>query len=419
LRRHGPHRLLILGGFGFDNLGDDLILRSALAQFRKALEDVEITVLSNNPYETAARHRGEVVLFSAEALLRQIILRLLSQVSTLHRRYLLPIPRNSFRCLLVSLWKSDLVISLGGGYLNDYSRFLTHSRLLELLFIGLCRKRLVLYAHEIGPLRRASLRLLARLALRFVTYATVRDERSSEVLSGLGIFNERVRVTADEGWAYDPRISSASQCNIDRAAGELVVAVNLMPFQVVANVFQSKNIKRLNVEALNDHVLSVVYGSLDSLSPCRVRLLLLPMSSQDFKICSKLQVLLHGRVQCEIFNDLDSQYAALARSQIVIGMRMHTIMMAAQTNVPPIAIGILPKLFEVMKGIGLSQYAITGLRLDATEFQNIVKRALQNPSSTRTLINDRVTALKKRASLNAKIVRAILDITYSASEPAR
>ena len=299
MRRLDPYRLVVLGGFGFDNLGDDLILESALAQFRRILGNVEITVLSNNPFETASRHKGEVVVFSAEALFRQVILRALSHVSSYHRRYILPIPRDSFRRLLVSLWKSDLVVSLGGGYLNDYSKFLTHSRLVELFLIGLFRKRLVLYAHEIGPLRRLSLRLLARLALRYVTYATVRDEKSVEVLSGLGILNERVKVTADEGWVYDPNIPPAIHSDDDSARGELTVAVNLMPFQVVANVFRSSTTKRLSDEKLNDQILSLILSCLDSLAPGRRRFLLLPMSSQDLTICSKLQALLRGRVACE------------------------------------------------------------------------------------------------------------------------
>ena len=68
MRRLDPYRLVVLGGFGFDNLGDDLILRSALAQFRRVLGNVEITVLSNNPYETASRHGGEVIVFSGSTL---------------------------------------------------------------------------------------------------------------------------------------------------------------------------------------------------------------------------------------------------------------------------------------------------------------------------------------------------------------
>lgn len=410
MRRLDPYRLVVLGGFGFDNLGDDLILGSALAQFRKVLGNVEITVLSNNPFETASRHKGEVVVFSVEALFRQVVLRALSCVSSYHRRYLLPIPRDSYRRSLTCLWKSDLVVSLGGGYLNDYSKFLTHSRLMELILIGLFRKRLVLYGHEIGPLRRLSLRLLAWLALKFVTYATVRDETSLRVLLGLGIRNERVKVTADEGWAYEPKISPSSRSR-EGLGRELVIAVNLMPFEVLAKVFRSTTIKPLKSEELNDHILSVMVSSLDSFASRRLRLLLLPMSSNDFAVCSKLQARLHERVPCEIVSGLESQYAALTRSHVLVAMRMHTIMMAAQVGVPPIAIAILPKVSKMMRDIGLSEYVVQGLQLDANAFHDTLNRALQNADNIRTLMSERAMSLKERGSLNVKVVNALLNTT--------
>jgi polysaccharide pyruvyl transferase WcaK-like protein len=301
-------------------------------------------------------------------------------------------------------------VSLGGGYLNDYSKFLTHSRLMELILIGLFRKRLVLYGHEIAPLRRLSLRLLASLALKFVTYATVRDETSLRVLLGLGIRNERVKVTADEGWAYDPRQSPTFRSR-ERLGRELVMAVNLMPFEVLANVFRSTTTKPLKSEELNDHILAVMLTTLDSFTSRRLRLLLLPMSSNDLEVCSKLQAQLHGRVPCEIVSGLDSQYAALTRSHVLVAMRMHTIMMAAQVGAPPVAIAILPKVRKMMKDIGLSEYVVQGLQLDANAFQDTLNRALQNADNIRTLMSERAMSLRERGSLNVKVVSALLNTT--------
>jgi polysaccharide pyruvyl transferase WcaK-like protein len=411
LRKFDPYRLVVLGGFGFDNLGDDLILRSALAQLRKILGNVEIAILSNNPFETASRHRGELVVFSVEALLRQIILRALSYVSSYHRRYLLPIPGDSFRRSLTYLWKSDLVVSLGGGYLNDYSKFLTHSRLMELILVGLFRKRLFLYGHEIGPLRRLSLRLLARVAMRFITYATVRNHTSLRVILGLGISDERVKVTADEAWTYNPKISPASRSHQSGSRNDLAVAVNLMPFEVLSNVFRLTTTKPLEPEKLNDHILSVVLSSLDSFTSRRLRLLLLPASMSDFAVCSKLQARLRGRVPCEIVRGLDSQYTALTRSHVLVAMRMHTIIMAAQVGVPPVAIAVLPKVFGAMESIGLSGYVVQGLQLDAKALQDALNRALQNANNIRTLMSERAMSLREKASLNAKLVGGLLKAT--------
>jgi len=139
----GPH-IVVLGGFGFDNLGDDLILSAGLRDLRGVLRTAKITILSNNPQETADRHPGEAVFFSPEALLRQLVLRPLIHLSRAHRRYLLPVSGRSIVGLLRSLKCGDLFVSFGGGYLNDYSKFVTHLRLLELIFLTLLRRPVLL-----------------------------------------------------------------------------------------------------------------------------------------------------------------------------------------------------------------------------------------------------------------------------------
>lgn len=414
MRKHDPYRLVILGGFGFDNLGDDLILRSALSQFRKVLGTVEITVLSNNPCETAARHRGEVVLFSPEALLRQIILRVLSRVSSYHRRYLLPLPGDHFRRLLVSLWKSDLVVSLGGGYLNDYSKFLTHSRLAELLFIGLCKKRLFLYGHEIGPLNRLTLRTLGGLAFKFVSYATVRDERSACVLLGLGFLKERLSFTADEAWAYEPQSAINLRPDMSEKKNGLVVAVNVISFRVLANVSRITSPERKD-----EQLLSQLSTWISSLTPGLRLMFFISMSKEDEALGHRLRELVRKQVPVEIVTDLNSQYSALAESHAAIAARMHPIIMAAQMSVPTLALGVTPKVSQTMKDVGLSDYTVPVSPLEAAALQDAFDRLTHNEETLRKLMKERLAPMRLRASLNAKLVLKILSSTWLQKEGKR
>jgi len=413
LPAHSPRHIAILGGFGFDNLGDDLILRAALRQLRATMEDVEIILHSNNPWATAAEHKGEAVVFSAEALVRQIILRFLLRLSKSYRKYLLPIPGDSFRRLALSVRNSDVVVSLGGGYLNDYSKFLTHFRLAELALMGLCGKPLIIYGQEIGPLRPLSLRMLARLALRFVVHATVRDEESVRVLSGLGLPAKRITRTADESWTYDPTGELKLNADAGKEADYPVVAVNLMPVQVVANALRSTGKEDVNAKHLNDQILSSIAAGLYALTGTGRRVAFISMSPQDAKIGLRLQALLRGRVPCEVLTDLDSQYAALAQARALIGMRMHTIIMAAKMNVPPIAISLLPKLSKTMDELGLREHTVQGFPFDAEEFQNLFNRVVQGRGGDRAAVMAitglRVRESERKAALNAQIVKAILD----------
>jgi hypothetical protein len=54
---------------------------------------------------------------------------------------------------------------------------------------------------------------------------------------------------------------------------------------------------------------------------------------------------------------------------------------------------------------------VQGLQLDTSAFKDILNRALQHSDSIRALMNDRVISLRERASLNAKVVRALLLLT--------
>lgn len=406
MKEAGECSILVVGGYGFDNLGDDLILRSALGQLRKSLTDPQITILSNNPQETQTRHRGETVTFSPEALVRQIILRLLCPVFESYRKYKLKIPGDTFRRQLNSLLRSDLVVSLGGGYLNDYSSFLTHFRLVELVFFGLCRKPIVLYAHEVGPLRRATLRPLAKLAFRFVTYATVRDKPSLQVLQELGISKERFVHTADESWVYEPRNSLRLVSNATSAKNGISIAVNVMPSEAAASALLTKR-SSADFENVNDQILSAIAAHVQDLGARLRRVVFLSMADGDTKLGSRLRSLLGKQHSLEILCDLDSQYHALAECDLLVGMRLHPIIMAAQMNVRPLAIALLPKVSQVMSDLGVAEYVVEGFPFDKERFGDRFRRICHDrekaivPALAR--VDQRVHYLRARAMLNAAI----------------
>ena len=404
LRR--PARIVVVGGYGFDNLGDDLILRAALESLRKAVPDARVTVLSNNPYETGERHQGEAVYYSPEALVRQIIVRMISIVSKQYRNQLLAIPNSTFGQLCSSISKADSVLSLGGGYINDNSRPpYPHFRLAELAFFGLCGKRVVMCAHELGPLNRMSSILLARLAVKFLVYATVRDSKSLETLSSLGFPRQRVAHTADESWAYDPIHSLSLNVERREKINGLTLAVNLMPLQVVPRTYLSDGRDEPRATEMNAQVLDGISCCLETLGFKLRRLYFLSMSSTDTAVAMRLRSILGNRMSLHILTDLDSQYRALSRSDIMIGMRMHSIIMAAQLGVVPIAIAALPKVRDTMNDLGLSEYALSIDGFAARKLRLLLMQALANSERIRKAMMKRVKVLREKASQNMRTVR--------------
>ena len=50
------YNILISGYYGFNNIGDESILRTVIDNLREKLPDVDITVLSHDPAQTAEKY---------------------------------------------------------------------------------------------------------------------------------------------------------------------------------------------------------------------------------------------------------------------------------------------------------------------------------------------------------------------------
>jgi len=399
-----PHAdcIVIVGGYGFDDLGDDLILRAALYSIRRSFPDAEVIVLSNNPYETARRHPGERICFSPEALVRQVLLRFVSRISEAYRSYVLDIPGDTFSRVLFALRKGSLFLSLGGGYLNDNSRTpYPQLRLAELAAFGLCGRKLVMCAQEVGPFTRMSSILLAKLAMKTLTYATVRDTKSLGVMSDLGFPKERMAITADESWAYDRVTSTRSIVNRRRKGTQgYSIGVNLLPIQIVLSTCLGDRQIEYMATKKNAQILAAISNLFDMPEYKQRQVSFLSMSSADAFMAERLRSILRGRTKVHVVSDLDSQYGVLARSDILIGMRMHSIIMAGQAGVPPIAIVTAPKVRETMSDLGLSEYALDIQDLTTERLLTLLSHATTHSEKIRHLLRDRIKRLNERAQHN-------------------
>ena len=50
------YKILISGYYGFNNIGDESILRTVIDNLREKLEDIDITVLSQDPAQTSEKY---------------------------------------------------------------------------------------------------------------------------------------------------------------------------------------------------------------------------------------------------------------------------------------------------------------------------------------------------------------------------
>ena len=179
------YNILISGYYGFDNIGDESILRTLVTSLRERIPDCSLTVLSHDPAATREKYGVEAV----------------------ERMSPLAIARAVRRC--------DMLISGGGSLLQDVTSSKSlHYYLAIIRFAQLLGKKGFFYSQGIGPIEKDADRRATARALRRADGIVVRDERSAALLAEIGVPAERVVITAD------PVIRMKKT---DRAVGETIL----------------------------------------------------------------------------------------------------------------------------------------------------------------------------------------------------
>lgn len=164
-----PH-VVLSGYYGFNNLGDDLILQ-VLVQTLQA-HGCTITVLSQDPVLTKEQHPG---------------------VGAISRTHL---PQ-----ILKALRRANAFVSGGGGLFQDTTgpaSPLYYGGLIHLA--ALHRVPVIFWGQGVGPLSHPLARWFTATALRQCAAVTVRDEASARLVEVLTQHSVPPEVTADPVW---------------------------------------------------------------------------------------------------------------------------------------------------------------------------------------------------------------------------
>ena len=167
------YRVGITGSYGGLNLGDEAILQSIIAQLRKDLPKVEITVFSRDAEDTKRRHQVE----------RAVPVRKLSRAE-----------------VTPEIERLDLLVLGGGGILYDAD---ARTYLREVQLAREKRVPVFVYAIGAGPLTHAAAQAAVRENLGDVEVVTVREKSAHRVLEEVGLHREVV-VTADPALLLKP-----------------------------------------------------------------------------------------------------------------------------------------------------------------------------------------------------------------------
>jgi polysaccharide pyruvyl transferase CsaB len=298
-------RLVISGYFGFGNTGDEAILAGTLATLRELEPALEVTVASGDPAATEKAHRVRAV------------------------------PRAGFARLLRELRAANGLLSGGGGLLQDR----TSSRPVAYYtgLMGLARlagRPYAVFAQGLGPIRRAPNRSLARLALRHAAHVSLRDPASVQLARRWGVARP-IDLVPDAALALRPPRGART--------GTVVVAVRAWGRSTHLPELR----EAVGILAREHRVLAV---------PMQERV------DRDATIALIRDV--RGAEAVPPSASFDERLEAIGSASAVVGMRLHSLILAAAAGVPAVAIAYDPKVRAFAEQAGQPIVGDVAERLD-------------------------------------------------------
>jgi polysaccharide pyruvyl transferase CsaB len=303
-------RLVVSGFYGAGNAGDEAILDALIISIRKLAPDTAITVLSFDPAGTARQYGVEAV------------------------------PRYNLRAVIAALRQADLLISGGGGLLQDATGPASVPYYLGLAalsrFVG---TPVIILGQSVGPLNMPTTRLLARLLLPFISQAVVRDETSALLLTELGYPSDRIYVTADLALSGEEPNKEAGRSLLEANgfnSNKPWIAVSLRPWDDNRHL------------AVSGRAL----GRFAAVSGCG--LLFVPFqASQDRAAClDACRCAGMGQVLDEEVSSADIKNI-ISAADFLVGMRFHSLVFAAMGAVPSLALEYDPKITAIAGQLGI------------------------------------------------------------------
>ena len=280
----------ISGYYGFDNFGDETILKILVENLKSFEKPPKITVFSSNPDKTALQFEVDSVQsFNIKSLIKTIM-------------------------------KSDCLISGGGSLLQDATS--AKSLVYYLGVIGIAaffRKKIIIFAQGIGPVNN---RLLANLTVYLIKKAdlvTVRDDNSLRLMEKSNI---KAIKCSDPVWNYN--ITKNTACIAEK------IGIQLRDFA-----------------SLEDKFIKQLASSINKFYQDKEINLLSLQNNIDLDICNKLKkalIEINPALKIKVIENTsnDKVIEDICSLNTLIAMRYHACLIAIKARVK-----LLPLSYDI------------------------------------------------------------------------
>lgn len=347
-----PMRALLSGYYGKGNGGDEALLATLLQMLPPHVTPV---VLSGNPEETRDRYGVESY------------------------------NRMAFSPVMQALRSCDAFIWGGGSLIQDVTS--TISPFYYGGLMALAQKmglKTVAWGQGIGPLKRPQTRWLARQTFAACTKISVRDRASAALLSDWQI---PCILAPDPVWALEAKPVPGLW---DLPAPRVAVTLRSHP------------------QLTETRLANLTRALVDFQKATQTFILLLPFQkSEDLNIAEAIQPQLKDVSQIMCLEDPQLLKGVYRGVEMTIGMRLHSLIMAAAEGCRCFALSYDPKVNRLMEDLSMPGWDLVNLPDDP----NIISTAwIEHYANGDPLSSEQIQSLVDRALMHRELLIAVLEL---------
>jgi len=384
----------IVGYYGADNTGDEAILSVMLEQIKKLFPDLEPFVFAVEPEKVEKEYN-------------------VKSISIYHFK-------SNLRSYLKILGDSSVLLIGGGGLLQDWyhqSIFRgTIQTFLRFQFLArVVNTPVMYYALGVGPLRTKYGRWLVKHFSRRAELITVRDKESLELLESIGVKNKQIIQTADPAWELKPAPESELEeifvregINIDSSTP--IFGICLRQWYHASGGMWKNESERLQKYNAYCEILKSYLEYLQSNFDAKIIIIpfQLPADAEFGKLISDMVGKPNSiHLLKEPFTP--SQLLALFhRLDFVFGIRLHSLIFAGIADVPSVALAYDPKVVNLMKAVGLSDYMIPIGKASVSELAEKTSKALSETDSIKHNLAETIKQFTDMENRNGSLLKELV-----------
>lgn len=346
-------KILIMGYYGFGNMGDEAILVAILEELGRRFPHVAPVLLYPDGVEAPP---------AVEVLIRDNVWHLFTGIKD-----------------------SQILLCGGGSLLQDVTS--RKSLLYYLGIMGLAlffRKRLLIIGQGMGPLQSGWGRFFIPRILNRAAFVGLRDELSLNLLRQLGVSEKKIHLGADLALSLDP---------VERDQARELLEKEGFPFHKKGLAL---SFRPGPMDAYYDLFVPFIRAFAQEKGLVPVFFPLFP--PEDLPLAQRLRRDLPGSILIQGTYGPRETMGMIGEMQMLIGVRLHALIFAARVLIPFVGISYDPKVKGFLRLFGL-EGAMVVEGDDGENFYTVLSSSYLDWEDRRMFVEKRLTALRGRVHL--------------------